>query len=337
MDCIFCTLFDSNYLDKGLTLYQSMERCISQFKLYVFAFDEKCYEILKLENYEHLIPISLVEFETPELLKVKAERTRAEYCWTCSPWIIKHVLDKYHEEICTYIDADMEFFSSPQSVFDEMRGAGCSTIIVPHRYESEEAEKKAHELRGAYCVEFNTFVNDENGYAALSWWADRCLEWCFYAIPGTTEWYGDQKYLNVFPEKFAGVKICNHYGVGMAPWNMKLLDYAGENDGVPLVKVKRTEEIYPVVLYHFESVYFLTSHILYAPSYTDSAKLHQSVYNSYIDRLLSNRRYIEQKYGMKFSEKKRVVTKNPLMVLYHKYISPLRRIKHIYDLYWIKK
>ena len=63
---------------------------------------------------------------------------------------------------------------------------------------------------GSYCVEFNTFVNDNNGREALNWWADQCLNWCYYAVTGTTEWYVDQKYLYVFPKKFKGVMICNH-------------------------------------------------------------------------------------------------------------------------------
>lgn len=336
MDCVFCTLFDSNYLDKGLTLYKSMKKYIQNFRLYVFAFDDKCFDVLKNENLEGLIPISLKEFETPELIKVKSERTRAEYCWTCSPWIIKHVFDKYNESICTYIDADMEFFSSPQSVFDQMKKEGKSIIIVPHRYATEEEEKEAHDLRGSYCVEFNTFVNDKNGKQALDWWADRCLEWCYYSVPGSTEWYGDQKYLNVFPEKFEGVMVCNHYGIGIAPWNIGLIEYVENKDKDILIKVKSTGEVYPIVLYHFESVSFLTNHILYAPSYTNSKKLHKLVYDSYIMRLMENRRYIEEKYGFKLSKKKRVVTKNPILAFYHKYISPLKRIKHLYDLYWIK-
>ena len=61
-------------------------------------------------------------------------------------------------------------------------------IIVPHRFKDEQAEKEAHDKQGSYCVEFNTFVKDKNGYEALNWWAERCLEWCFYAVPGTTEW-----------------------------------------------------------------------------------------------------------------------------------------------------
>lgn len=37
---ILCTLFDSNYLDKGIALYNSILRVIVSFK-YIFAFDEK--------------------------------------------------------------------------------------------------------------------------------------------------------------------------------------------------------------------------------------------------------------------------------------------------------
>ena len=335
MDLIFCTLFDSNYIDKGMTLFQSMQKCMKEFKLYVFAFDQRCYEILKSENLPNMVVVSLEEFETEELLKVKNERTKAEYCWTCSPWIIKHVLVHYNENICTYIDADMQFFSSPQFVFDEMRNRKCSVIIVPHRFKTKEEEIKAHNEVGSYCVEFNTFLNDENGYKVLTWWAERCLEWCFYAVPGTTEWYGDQKYLNAFPEKFDGVMICEHYGVGFAPWNIALVDYAYEKDGVPYISVKATGEEFPVVIYHFENVSYLTEHILHASSRTKSKELHEKIYDVYIKELIANRKRIEKKYNFKLSKAKRVVTKNAFMAFYQKFISPFRRVKHLRDLYWV--
>ena len=337
MDNVFCTLFDSNYIDKGITLYLSMAKHLDDFRLYVFAFDDKCYEILRNEAYQGLIPVSLAEFETPDLLRVKKERTRAEYCWTCSPWIIKHVLDHYHEGICTYIDADMEFFSSPQPVFDEMRIKGCSVIIVPHRFQTPEAEKEAHDTVGSYCVEFNTFVNNDDGRRVLDWWAERCLEWCYYAVPGTTEWYGDQKYLNVFPEKFPGVMICEHIGVGLAPWNIKLVNYDHEEAGKLYIRVKATGKVFPVVLYHFENVSFLTNHILHVSSRTNEKDLHGHIYDPYVKRLMENRKHIEQKYDFQLSKAKRVVTKNPVIAVYQKYVSPFRRVKHLHDLYWIEQ
>lgn len=335
MDQIYCTLFDSNYIDKGLVLYDSMCEFIDSFKLYVFAFDDKCFEILTKKKLKNMVVIPLKDFETEELLSVKKERTRAEYCWTCTAWTIKHVLECYQEPICTYIDADMMFFSSPQWVFDDMHKKKCSIIIVPHRFKSEEEEKKAHQTVGSYCVEFNTFVNNEEGKAALDWWAEKCLEWCFYAVPGTTEWYGDQKYLNAFPEMFKGVYICNHFGVGLAPWNNSLVEYA--EDKHLKIRVKSTGEIYPVVLYHFENVSFLSKHILHVSSGLKSKELHRRIYDEYVYRIVSKRMEIQTEFNYTISKNRRVVTKNVFMRIYQKYISPIKRIKKISDLYWIKE
>lgn len=335
MDLIFCTTFDSNYLDKGLVLYDSMNKCMDEFRLYIFAMDSKCEKILKEEDLKNVIVIGMDEFETPALLKAKAERTKAEYCWTCSSWSIKHVLERYNEKICTYIDADMMFFSNPQCIFDELHRKKCSTIIVPHRFKNAIEEKKAHDEVGTYCVEFNTFMNDKNGKEALDWWAEQCLKWCFYAVPGTTQWYGDQKYLNVFPEKFEGVMICNHYGVGLAPWNTCLVDSAGEINNVPYIKVISTNEKYPVILYHFESLVFLTNHILHAPSGMKSKHLHKNIYDVYVKNIIYKRWYIKEKYNFEMSKARRVITNNILIKFYHKYIVPIKRIKSINDLYWV--
>ena len=54
----FCTLFDSNYLDKGLVLYESMEKVMSEYKLYVLAMDEKCNAILRTMKLPHMVVIS---------------------------------------------------------------------------------------------------------------------------------------------------------------------------------------------------------------------------------------------------------------------------------------
>ena len=224
---IYCTLFDSNYLDKGLVLYRSLCACESSFRLYVFAFDDHCREILEREALEHMVVVSEEQFETEALRAVKGERTRAEYCWTCTPWIIKHVLDRYHEPVCTYIDADMMFFSSPQYIFDDMLRKKCSTLIVPHRFGSGRKDREREAHVGTYCVEFNTFLNDDNGRAVLDWWADQCIEWCYYTPRSTDVGYGDQKYLNEFEDRFPGVYVCEEHGAGLAPWNAGRYKLAG--------------------------------------------------------------------------------------------------------------
>ena len=109
----FCTLFDSNYLDKGLVLHESMTKVMKDFRLYILAMDDRCCDILNSMKLSNVTVISLKEFEDEELLKIKAERSRAEYCWTCSASLIDYVLETYKEAYCTYIDSDLYFFKNP--------------------------------------------------------------------------------------------------------------------------------------------------------------------------------------------------------------------------------
>lgn len=150
-----CTLFDSNYLDKGLVLYKSLERYASDFTLYVLAMNDKCYEVLTDLNFEHLIPIRLADFENEDLLQVKPTRGIGEYCWTCSSSLIKYVLDTYQPDYCSYVDADMAFYADPLVLVDEMKESNASVSIVGHRFNSFELNQA--DIVGTYCVECNTF------------------------------------------------------------------------------------------------------------------------------------------------------------------------------------
>ena len=329
---IYCTLFDSNYLDKGLVLYRSLCRCEESFRLYVFAFDNKCAKILRQENLHSLVIVPLEEFETPELLKIKGERTRAEYCWTCTPFTIQHVLDKYNEPICTYIDADLMFYSSGSNVIQKMYDSGCSSVIVPHRLPDTPKGRAQEEHAGKYCVQFNTFVNNADGRAALDWWAAACLEWCFYVPPKTGETrFGDQKYLEEFPKRFPGVYICEDAGVGMAHWNAGQLKM-GRQPGE--VIYKNTGKAYPAVFFHFASILHLSKHWVNANSGITDKTLHKLLCDDYIEQIRKERKLLREKYGLELYVRRRV-TQNPIMAFYQSFISPIIHVKRLSDIYKI--
>ena len=60
---VFCTLFDSFYLDKGLALYRSLEKNCKHFKIYIYAFDDKAYKVLKSHNLTNAVIIPEIELE----------------------------------------------------------------------------------------------------------------------------------------------------------------------------------------------------------------------------------------------------------------------------------
>lgn len=65
----FCTLFDTNYLTRGIAMYESLKRYTLEFHLFILAFDDKCERILKQLRLENVTIISLKDFEDEELKK----------------------------------------------------------------------------------------------------------------------------------------------------------------------------------------------------------------------------------------------------------------------------
>ena len=64
-----------------------------------------------------------------------------------------------------------------------------------------------------------TFKNNANGLYILKWWRDRCIE-CCTSKPQDGK-FGDQKYLDDWPERFDNVNVLEHLGGGVAPWNVQ--------------------------------------------------------------------------------------------------------------------
>ncbi len=230
----YCTLFDSNYLTRGLAMYESMKKYSHDFHLYIFAFDDQSYNLLRKLNLELITVVSLKEFEDEALLKVKGERTKAEYCWTSTPSIIKYSIEKFNLDNCTYVDADLYFFADPSVLIEEMNDR--SVLITEHRYTKKYDQSKKS---GIYCVQFMTFKNDERGMKVLDWWRNACLDWCYNRHEDGK--FGDQKYLDDWTERFEGVHVLENLGGGVAPWNVQQYDILAED--------------FKLIFYHFH--YFI--------------------------------------------------------------------------------
>ena len=236
----FCTYFDSAYIWKGLALYESLRKVSNEFCLHIMALDDKSYEFLKAYESDSMTVDTLRDIENDQLLKLKEERTRAEYCWTCGPVIILYFIEKYHLEDVTYLDSDLMFFSSYEPIYTEI--ANGSVAITP-QYSTQD------HLAGKYCVQFMFFKNDENGIACLKWWRDECLKWCYARYEDGK--FGDQKYLDSFPVLFKNVVIIDNRGAGVATWNMKKYQYINN-------QVVFQGKSYPLIFYHFHGLRMTT-------------------------------------------------------------------------------
>jgi len=224
----FVTLFDSRYLSRGLALYRSLERHCGDFTLRAVCMDAESAVLLRRLAPDRLEVIELAELEAHDtgLRAVRNNRSTVEYFWTATPCVCLLALEREPDlPAVTYLDADLLFFNSPDAIFSELDDQ--SILLVPHRWAPEHRRHEtgdgtSDEAWGIFNVQFMTFRRDAKAMAALRWWRERCLESCLAAVhPGR---FGDQKYLDDWPERFAGVRVLEHVGAGLAPWNVSQYD-----------------------------------------------------------------------------------------------------------------
>lgn len=244
----YCTYFDSNYLLKGLALISSLQAQDPDCHIDVICLDDNTRSILLHLNIPDVrpIPLSLLEKADPEMCAVKNTRSLVEYYWTMTPSLLLHLLEGMpDDEILTYVDADIYFWSSPQPLFDEL---GTASILI-HTHNFPPAYKRL-EIYGIYNVGLLCFRKDAEGEKVLRWWRKKCLNWCGSSVeadPDGGQRYGDQKYLERFAEISSAVHVCTHPGAGVAPWNqIQFHFHSGPNGNVYIAEA-------PVIFYHYHS------------------------------------------------------------------------------------
>lgn len=288
----FCTLFDKNYIFRGLAMYYSLKEHCLDFKLWILCMDDVVFNQLAKMNLESIGLIKLSDLEDEELSKIKSGRTIAEYCWTLSSSLPLYIFKNNPElELVVYLDSDLYFYSSPNSIFEEMGDS--SILIVRHNYSKELAYLE--ERSGIYNVCLFVIKNNEVGIKCLKWWRERCLEWCFSRLEEGK--FGDQMYLNDWPTRFEGVKIVKSKGVNLAPWNLN--KYNLTNSGNQIF-VDEDE----LVFYHFHSlkIFGYNNFLRYQNFYLIRSEDEKLVYPPYLKSLNEifldfSRNYPEYGYG----------------------------------------
>lgn len=293
----FCTLFDSKYLDRGIALCKSLNFVENELTIYVFAFDNIAFQILNEMKIANVILIREEEFLDSTLLKIKEERSRTEYCWTCTPVIIQYAIEHFKIDHCIYIDADMYFYQSPKILFEEIKKGKGDVSVISHRFPENIEKSLSLKHHGLYCVEFNTFFNNDNGMRILDDWKQKCLNACSMEVGNGS--FGDQLYLNHWPKRFEGVYELVNKGAGVAPWNLSDYKLLKQKENNFILKYKKSENC-QLIFYHFQGVRFINDKYVNINVYNTlgkfDAQLVKKLYDSYIKEIINIRRFLKENY-----------------------------------------
>lgn len=285
----YCTYFDSYYLLRGLTLYKSLQKHAEPFVLWVLCCDEASAKTIETLAQDDLRPVRMHEVEEyqPLLLEAKANRNHVEYLWTFSPIWPQFLFDREPEiDLLTYLDADLFFYDSPEPIFEEM--GDNSIAMFGHRFPEKS---KYMECNGIYNVGWMSFRRDVAAFRCLDVWREQCLEWCYDRTePGR---YGDQKYLDSWPDDFPGTRVLEHEGSAIAPWNWTLYDFDKSGDSV-------TSNGVPLIFFHFHGLRFLNSW-LYDAFYSGylhgemPPRIRDWIFTPYIDTMIEAAKWARER------------------------------------------
>lgn len=292
----FCTLFDKNYMSRGIVLYNSLYEHCNNFTLYVLAMDDVTAQYMKSLGHKNLIVITVQDMKEkyPVLVKLEQERTRGEFSWTLSSFSIQYVLKNFNLDSCTYIDSDICFYNDPQLLLDEIGNK--SVLITEHNYTPEYDQSATS---GKFCVQFMYFKNNESGNKVLEYWRSKCEEWCYDRMEEGK--FGDQKYLDDWESRFEGIVYnCRNIGCGVAPWNVQKYDITKENN-VLYVTDKITKVKRPIVFYHYHGLKEIGKNKWCLSNYKLFNEVRQNLYKNYIINLYNAESFfseslIEKKY-----------------------------------------
>ena len=286
----FCCYFDHNYAIRALVMIDSLRDRGILFKIWVLCLTEECWQIMNSINHPeiHLTRLSDLEREYPKLNTAKNNRSLAEYYFTLSPfwpsWLFK-----YKREIpsITYIDADIEFFSSPQCLYDEIKNS--SIGIIEHRFPHTFDISDKY---GKYNVGWIYFSRDANSTQCLAHWRKQCLEWCKdYPQDGK---FADQKYLDRWVDDFKNIQVIKHPGANLAPWNINRHE-------ITKCGMKLLSDNEPIVFYHFHMLKKLNSRHIetslenYHVLIQKRKIIIENLYIPYILKLLRKEEFLQKK------------------------------------------
>lgn len=250
----FCTYFDYNYLMYGLTLFRSLQNTHDDFSLFVLCLDDKTYQAL-LNLDQKVVPLALQNLEQfdPELQQCQENRSRIEYYFTISPCLPRYIFMLQPEiDLLVYLDADLYFFSSTESIFNELGDK--SILITAHNFYKNADYELA--MYGKFNVAFQIYRNNDVGRQCLEWWREKCLEWCYDRAENGK--FADQKYLEQWPLLWGEqVLVSQNPGVNLAPWN--IMHYADKillDSNAPLIGAN------PIVFVHYQGLKVLSENTL---------------------------------------------------------------------------
>ena len=242
-ETVAVTICATNFFAKALALRKSYLTCHPESDFYILIIEKK-------DNR--------VQQRTPEIRILWAEDLGIvdfhhyafkfdviELSTNVKPSVLRLLLSRYAKVL--YLDPDIRLYAGLQPVFEDL--AAHSVVVTPHTLTPIMDGKNPSDIDflrfGAFNLGFIGVSQCNEALAFLDWWSRRCLDYGFYEPQAGLA--VDQKWVDLGPSFFPGMKILRDPGLNVAFWNLHER-VVSCHDGVWFVN-----EEAPLRFFHFSS------------------------------------------------------------------------------------
>lgn len=213
-----CTIVSKNYLPFARVLARSFRAHHPGSRCFVLLVDRLDGAFEPADEPFELVPLEALPI--PDLGGFVFKYTILELNTAVKPYLLQHLLEREGVERLVYLDPDILVFGRLEPVEEALTGGALA--LTPHLTSPLDDDRRPSELdilrSGAYNLGFIALADRPPTREFLTWWQSRVADRCVVRVEEGL--FVDQKWVDLVPGLYDGVRILRHPGLNVAYWNL---------------------------------------------------------------------------------------------------------------------
>lgn len=219
MRTAICTIIAKNYLPFARVLMASVRWWVPEALRIVILVDRvDGYFDPAAEDFELILSEDL---GLPNSRWFHFKYTILELSTAVKPYALKFLFHRYQLERLIYLDPDVKIYGTMRPLLDML--SQDSIILTPHLTEALDDQLRPSELdilrSGSYNLGFIALSASAETTRFLNWWKAKVYDQCVVDLARGL--FVDQRWVDLVPGLFEGVRILREPGYNVAYWNLK--------------------------------------------------------------------------------------------------------------------
>jgi glycosyltransferase involved in cell wall biosynthesis/SAM-dependent methyltransferase len=233
-----CTIIARNYLAQARVLAHSFKQVHPEGSCTVLVIDDLTGYIDPAEEQFELLTID--DIGLPDAMRMAAIYDVMELSTAVKPWLLRTLLDRPDVASVSYLDPDIQVFSSLTKIEEEAKKH--DIVLTPHFTKPlpRDGRKPREEdilIAGSYNLGFIGLGAGETADQLLDWWSERLENDC--VNDPANGHFVDQRWIDLAPSFWPDLFLLRDTNYNIAYWNLptRTLEIDGDGyrvDGEPL-------------------------------------------------------------------------------------------------------